>query len=99
MLVETPYFGGVINPKTYLSHELGSKIFFLATLAYKLVNLFVFENISFKMSKNWIFFKINGQGLKWLYEFEVRYMDNIMFTSGSNTSNSCVESHVPPVKY
>ena len=28
MLVETPYFGGVINPKTYLNHELGSKLFF-----------------------------------------------------------------------
>ena len=27
MLVETPYFGGVINPKTYLNRELGSKFF------------------------------------------------------------------------
>ena len=27
MLVETPNFGGVINPKTYLNHELGSKFF------------------------------------------------------------------------
>ena len=24
----TPYSGGVINPKTYLNHELGSKFFF-----------------------------------------------------------------------
>ena len=23
MLVETPYFGGVINPKTYVNHEIG----------------------------------------------------------------------------
>ena len=28
MLVEKPYFGGVINPKTYLNHELGSQFFF-----------------------------------------------------------------------
>ena len=27
MLVEMPYFGEVINPKTYLNHELGSKLF------------------------------------------------------------------------
>jgi hypothetical protein len=37
MLVEKPYFGGVINPKTY--HELGSKFFFLSDLAYKLLNM------------------------------------------------------------
>ena len=43
MLVETPCFGGVINPKTYLNHELGSKFFFLSDLAYKLVNLLFFE--------------------------------------------------------
>ena len=43
MLVETPYFGVVINPKTYVNHELGSKLFFLISLAYKLVNLLVFE--------------------------------------------------------
>ena len=52
MLVETPYFGGVINPKTYLNHELGSKFFFLSDLAYKLGNLLVFEKCSCKMSKN-----------------------------------------------
>ena len=46
MLVETPYFGGVINPKTYLNHELGYKFFFLSDLAYKLVNLLVIENFS-----------------------------------------------------
>ena len=39
MLVETLYFSGVNNPKTYLSHELGSKLFFLSSLEYKLVNL------------------------------------------------------------
>ena len=40
MLVERHYFGGVINPKTYLNHKLGF-IFFLplSSLAYKLVNL------------------------------------------------------------
>ena len=27
MLVKTPYFGGVINQKTYLTHELDSKFF------------------------------------------------------------------------
>ena len=43
MLVETPYFGGVFNPKSYLNHELGSNFFFLSGLAYKLVNLLVFE--------------------------------------------------------
>ena len=45
-------FWRVINPKTYLNHELGSKFFFLIDLAYKLVNLLVFEKISCKMSKN-----------------------------------------------
>ena len=34
MLVETPYFGGVIYPKTYLNYELRSKFFFLSDLAY-----------------------------------------------------------------
>ena len=43
MLVETPFFGGFINPKTYLNHELGSNFFFLSDFAYKLVNLLVFE--------------------------------------------------------
>ena len=43
MLVKTPYFEGVINPKTYLNHELVSKIFLLNSLAYKLANLMVFE--------------------------------------------------------
>ena len=71
MLVEKPYFGGVINPKTYLNHELGSKFFFLSDLAYKLVNLLVFEKCSCKMSKNWTFQKIIGLGLNFTYEFEV----------------------------
>ena len=71
MLVEKPYFGGVINPKTYLNHELGSKFFFLSDLAYKLVNLLVFETFSCKMSKNWTFQKIIGLGLNFTYEFEV----------------------------
>ena len=52
MLVEKPYFGGVINPKTYLNHKLGSNFFFLSDLAYKLVNLLVFEKFSCEMSKN-----------------------------------------------
>ena len=73
MLVETPYFWGVINPKTYLNHDLGSKFFFLSSLAYKLVNLLVFEKISCKMSKNWSFIKIIGRGLNFTYEFEVCY--------------------------
>ena len=42
MLGETPYSGGVINKKNYLNHELGFN-FFLGSLAYKPVNLFVFE--------------------------------------------------------
>ena len=69
MLVEKPYFGGVINPKTYLNHDLGSNFFFLSDLAYKLVNLLVFEKISCKMSKNWTFQKIIGLGLNFTYEF------------------------------
>ena len=71
MLVEMPYFWGVINPKTYLNHDLGSKFFFLSSLAYKLVNLLVCEKISCKMSKNWSFIKIIGRGLNFTYEFEV----------------------------
>ena len=71
MLVETPYSVGVINPKTYLNHELDSKFFFLSSLAYKLVNLLVFEKNSGKMSKNWSFIKIFGRGLNFNYEFEV----------------------------
>ena len=35
MWVEKPYFGGVINSKTYLNHELCPKFFFLSILAYK----------------------------------------------------------------
>ena len=65
MLVETPYFGGVINQKTYLNYELGS-IFSLIYLAYKLVNLLVFEKISCKMNKNWTFKKITGLGLNFI---------------------------------
>ena len=74
MLVETPYFGGVINPKTYLNHELGSKFFSLSDLAYKLVNLLVLEKKSCKMSKNWTFQKIIGLGLNFSYEYEVCYI-------------------------
>ena len=65
------YFGGVINPKTYLNHELGFKKFFLCSLAHELVNLLVFEKKSFKMSKNWNFVKIICLGLNFTYEFEV----------------------------
>ena len=73
MLVETPYFGGVINTKTYLNHELGSNFFFLSDLEYKLVNLLVFEKCSCKMSKSWIFQKNIDLGLNFTYEFEVCY--------------------------
>ena len=52
MLVETPYSGGAINPKTYLYHELGSKFFFLSSLEYKLVYILVFKKISCKTSKS-----------------------------------------------
>ena len=34
MLVEMPYFGGVINPKTYFNHELGSNFFFWVVVIY-----------------------------------------------------------------
>ena len=64
--------GGVIHPKTYWNHKLGSKFFFLSDLAYKLVNLLVFEKNSGKMSKNWTFQKIIGLGLNLTYE-EVCY--------------------------
>ena len=43
----------VIYPKTYLNHELASKFLFLSDLAYKLVNLLVFEKKSSKVGKNW----------------------------------------------
>ena len=38
MLVETPYSGGVINPKTYLIHELGSNIFRPTTKDYSILS-------------------------------------------------------------
>ena len=54
---ETLYFGGIVNQKTFLNHELGSKFFFLLhSLAYKLVNPLVFEKNSCKMKKNLFFF-------------------------------------------
>ena len=74
MFVETPYIGGVINPKTHLNHELDSKFFFLSSLAYKLVNLLVFEKNSFKMNKNWNFVKNIGLGLNFTYEFKIRFI-------------------------
>ena len=80
MLVEKPYFGGVINPKTYLNHELGFKFFFLSDLAYKLVNLLVFEIFFGKMIKNWTFQKIIGLGLNFTYEFEVCCMHSFILT-------------------
>ena len=46
MLVETPYFGGVINSKTYLNNEWGCNFFSLSDSAYELVNLLVFEKCS-----------------------------------------------------
>ena len=55
MLVETHNSWGVINRKTYLNHELGSNFIFLNILAYDLVNLLVFEKMSYKMSKSFIF--------------------------------------------
>ena len=53
-MLETPCFREVINPKTYKNHELDSKFFFLSSLAYKLVNLWVFEKNFITRSKNWI---------------------------------------------
>ena len=44
-----------------------------SSLEYKLVKLFVFENNSCKMSKNWTFKKNIGLGLNFTYEFEVCY--------------------------
>ena len=57
MLVETSYSGEVINPKTYLNHELGSKFFFLSSLAYELVNLFFLEIFHEKWERTDFFFK------------------------------------------
>ena len=74
MLVETLHFERVINPKTYWNHELGSKFFLLSSLEYTLVNLSVFDKISFEMSENWNFVKIIGLGLNFIYEFEVCYI-------------------------
>ena len=34
MLVETPYSGGVINPKTYLNHAFDSHYFFSLIVWY-----------------------------------------------------------------
>ena len=56
MLVETPYSGGVINPKTYSNPDLGSKFFSLSSLAYKLVNLLVFEEKTMYNEQELIFF-------------------------------------------
>ena len=48
-----PILKGSLIQKTYLNHELGSNFFFfLSDLAYKFVNLMVFEKNSSKMSKN-----------------------------------------------
>ena len=55
MLVEMPYSGGVFNPKNLPKPWIRFRFFFLNSLAYKEVNLLVFENISCKMSKNWNF--------------------------------------------
>ena len=84
MLVETPYSGGVINPKTYLNHELDSKFFPLSSHACKLFYLLVFEKVSCKMSKNIIFLKIIGLGLNFTYEFEVCYTGIRCFTQRIN---------------
>ena len=81
MLVKTPSFGGVIDPKSYLNHELGSKFFFLSGLAYKLVTLLVFEKCLCKMSKNWTFQKIIGLGLNFIYEFEACYISTLLIST------------------
>ena len=70
MLLKTPYFGGVINQKTYLNHELSSKFFFLSSLAYELVKLLVFEKNHVKWART-EFFSIIGLGLNFTYELEV----------------------------
>ena len=96
MLVETSYFGGVINPKTYLNHELGSKFFFLSDLAYKLENLLVFEKKSCKMSKNWTFQKIIGLGLNFRWSSPEKGEN---FTdSASSTPSSCSEFTNPSLR-
>ena len=46
MLVKKPYFGGVINPKTYLNHELGSKFFFHEWFGIKISEPIGFWKIS-----------------------------------------------------
>ena len=45
----------------------------LSGLVYKLVNLLVFEKLSFKMSRNWTFVKVIGLVLNFTYDFEVRF--------------------------
>ena len=72
MLVETPYFGGIINPKTNLNH-VGSKFFFLSSLANKLLNLLVFKNISCKWARTDFLFNYRS-GTNFTYEFEVCYI-------------------------
>ena len=79
MLLETPYFGGVINTKTYLNHELGSKFGFLNSLAYKLVNLLVKKKIMQKEQIYFLFFII-GLELNFTYEFEVCFTQTTKIT-------------------
>ena len=62
MLAEKPYSGGVINPKPYLNHELGSKFFFLSSLAYKLVKLLVCKKKNLVKWARTNFFSNYGSG-------------------------------------
>ena len=72
MLVKMLYFGGIINKKNLFIHELGSKFFFLGSLAYQLVNILVFEEKNHvKWVRTGFFSSIIGLGLNFTYEFEV----------------------------
>ena len=72
MLVEMPYFGGVIISKNLLKSWIRLQFFFLGSLAYELFNFFFFLRFH---ENEWELHKKNiGQGLQWIYEFEVRFI-------------------------
>ena len=73
MLVKTLFFGGIIIKKNLLKTWARLQVFFpLSSLAYKLMNLLVFERKkSYKMSKNWFYFLIIGLVLNFTYELKV----------------------------
>ena len=57
--------------------NLAPSVFFLSDLAYKLVNLLIFDFFFVKMSQNWNLVNIIGLGLNFTYEFEVCFIENI----------------------